>query len=442
MVPHWFHKCKDFLKETMASLKGSKKRVALAKLLKEVGRGGTTLVARTFRVSRNTISKGMQEVESGVAIADQFHEQGWLRAEEKLPHLLKDIQAIVDGQSQTDPSFKTEKLYTWLTVKEIRKQLLREKGYTEEELPTLQTINTKDNGLGYTLKKVKKAKPFKKIEQTDAIFSKLKEIHDQTKEQSNVVRFSIDTKDRMKIGDFSRGGSSRMAVTAADHDFSKAFVTPFGILDVTADQVALSFTQTKVTADFMVDAIERYWISSGYAVSKDKDTLILNSDNGPENGSRRTQFIKRMVEFSARYQVTVILAYYPPYHSKYNPIERVWGRLEQHWNGDLLQDEETVYAFAQTMTWKGKHPTVSVVERVYETGKNLSKKAMDAYEKLMDRDAAIGKWLVTLLPEKCKEALELGFSPWEISDGVGEGIFKIKRCLVSSPTIGSFFQSQ
>jgi hypothetical protein len=63
------------------------------------------------------------------------------------------------------------------------------------------------------------------------------------------------------------------------------------------------------------------------------------------------------------------------------------------------------------MTWKGKHPMISVVEQVYETGKKLGKKAMDAYEKLMDHDAAIGKWFVTLLPEKCKEALDLEFSP-------------------------------
>lgn len=275
----------------------------MAKLAKEVGRGGVTRVARTFRVSRNTIAKGMREVESGVAVADQFHKRGRLRAEEKLPNLLKDIQAVVDSQSQT------EKLYTRLTVREIRKQLIQEKGYREEELPTLQTLHTKVNGLGYILKKVRKTKPFKKIKETDEIFSKLKEIHDKAKDQDNVVRLSFDTKDRVKIGEFSRGGASRVVVKAADHDFSKKFVTPFGILDVKADEIALSFTQTKVTADFMVDAMERYWISSGYAASKEKDTLILNADNGPENSSRRTQFIKRIVEFCARYEVKVILAY-------------------------------------------------------------------------------------------------------------------------------------
>jgi biotin operon repressor len=192
MVPD-FNKCKDFIQETVSLLTGSKKRMALAKLSKQLGKGGQVIVARTLKVSRNTIRKGVQELESGVAIGDKFHERGRFLAEEKLPDLLVDIKAIVDAQSQTDPSFKTEMLYTRLTVKEIRKQLIPEKGYTSEELPTHQTINSKVNQLGYTLRKVKKAKPFKKIEQTDAIFEQLKKTHEEAKDQSNVVRISIDT---------------------------------------------------------------------------------------------------------------------------------------------------------------------------------------------------------------------------------------------------------
>jgi transposase len=71
-------------------------------------------------------------------------------------------------------------------------------------------------------------------------------------------------------------------------------------------------------------------------------TLILNLDNGPENHSRRTQFMQRLTQFVDTFQLMVDLAYYPAYHSKYNPIERVWGVLEQHWNGSLLDSCETV----------------------------------------------------------------------------------------------------
>ena len=70
---------------------------------------------------------------------------------------------------------------------------------------------------------------------------------------------SIDTKDRVKIGNFSRGGKSRVEVEASDHDFGDKFVVPFGIMDVKDGTVDLSIAETKVTADFMVDRLEEYW---------------------------------------------------------------------------------------------------------------------------------------------------------------------------------------
>ena len=63
----------------------------------------------------------------------------------------------------------------------------------------------------------------------------------------------------------------------------------------------------------------------------------MYQDNGPENHSRRTQFMYRMTQFTDQKQLTIRLAYYPPYHSKYNFIERVWSALEQHWNGSLVR---------------------------------------------------------------------------------------------------------
>nr|WP_278319516.1 hypothetical protein [Clostridium tepidiprofundi] len=114
----------------------------------------------------------------------------------------------------------------------------------------------------------------------------------------------MDTKDRVKIGQFSRGGKSRVIVTAADHDFGYEYLTPFGILDVTNDKVDLPFTKSKVTADFMVDAIEAYLIRNNYHITK--YTIIINADNGLENNSRRTQFIKTMIELSAKYDFKII----------------------------------------------------------------------------------------------------------------------------------------
>ena len=92
------------------------------------------------------------------------------------------------------------------------------------------------------------------------------------------------------------------------------------------------------------------------------------------------------------------MAYYPPYHSKYNPIERVWGVLEQHWNGTLLTDLKTVLAMAGSMTYRGVKPVVSVVREVYERGVTLCNKAMKAVEKRLKRQKGLENYALTITP--------------------------------------------
>jgi Rhodopirellula transposase DDE domain len=104
----------------------------------------------------------------------------------------------------------------------------------------------------------------------------------------------------------------------------------------------------------------------------------------------------RLLEFAERYQIMVRLAYYPPYHSKYNPVERCWGILEQHWNGSLLDSVDAVVQYASTMTWKGTHPVVALVTSIYHTGVKLTKEAMDAVETQLQRLPSLGKWFVDI----------------------------------------------
>jgi len=86
--------------------------------------------------------------------------------------------------------------------------------------------------------------------------------------------------------------------------------------------------------------------------------LVINLDNGPNAASGRTQFIRRMTEFADKTGLRIRLVYYPPYHSKYNSIERCWGILEEHWNGEILDSIDKAINWARTMTWKGIKPVV------------------------------------------------------------------------------------
>jgi len=397
MIHEFIEKSKGFLKKGIEMLKNRDKRILLATIAEEYGYGGSSFVAKEFNVSRDTIRKGRHELQTGIRCEDAFNARGRKKTEYHLPNIIDDIRDIVDSQSQIDPKFDSRRLYTRLTTKELRKQLIEQKKYSDEELPTNQVINTMVNKLGYNMKRVQKVKPLKKVPETDAIFEKLHEIHNETEDDDTVLRLSLDAKASVKIGHYSRNGKSRNGRKALDHDFKGETITPFGILDVKRKDLMLYFTKTKSTSDFIVDILEDYWLSNIYAFSKVK-TLIINSDNGPESNSHRTQFIKRIVEFAHKYSIIVRLVYYPPYHSKYNPIERTWAALEQHWNGDLLDSEETVIKFAKTMTWNEKQPTVKIVEKIYELGVKLTPKVMREYEQVIGRLEGLEDWFVTILP--------------------------------------------
>jgi transposase len=212
------------------------------------------------------------------------------------------------------------------------------------------------------------------------------------------LRISLDAKSPVKIGEFSRRGKSRVRTEAADHDFPPDEVlTPFGILLPKTDDLFLYFTPSTFTADFVVDTICDWWKSIRPRFPQVR-MLVINLDNGPEQNSRRTQFVKRMVDFVSTYQVAVRLAYYPPYHSKYNPIERCWGILENHWNGSLLDSRQAALGFARSMTWNSKHPVVRVAKGTYETGKRLTPSAMSQLENKLDRLPELPKWFVDIRP--------------------------------------------
>jgi len=140
---------KELLIETAKSVKGSARRLFLARTVRALGEGGQRLAERELGWNRGTIRKGLHELEHGIVCIDAFSLRGRKRSEEHLPNLLNDMTAIVDGQSQADPQFRTNRLYTRLTAAEVRRQLIAQKGYRDEELPTAETIATKLNKLGY-----------------------------------------------------------------------------------------------------------------------------------------------------------------------------------------------------------------------------------------------------------------------------------------------------
>ncbi len=153
---------KNLLKETATQLKGAARRRFQAQTVMGLGYGGQLLAQEELGWDRNTIRKGIKELTSGITCVDNYSGKGRYKAEEHLPSLLEDIKKLVDSQSQTDPSFKSQRLYTRLTASQVRKLLIEQLSYNDEELPTEETIRIKLNHLGYRLKRVAKVLPQKK----------------------------------------------------------------------------------------------------------------------------------------------------------------------------------------------------------------------------------------------------------------------------------------
>jgi hypothetical protein len=290
------------------------------------------LAENIFGWDRKTVALGLNELHSGIVCIDDFKARGNKKTEAKIPQLEIDIVSLAEPESQIDPKFQTAFQYTRLTAKAMREALITKKGWNHDELPCEKTISNILNRLGFCLRRVQKAKPLKKVSETDAIFDNLDEINTASDLREDSLRISIDTKAKVDLCDSSRGGTSRCrkAVKADDHDMGlKDKLAPFGILNMTTGLLTVIFGISFETSDFIVDCLEQWWDDNKEQYSHIKQ-LVINLDNGPQNSSHRTQFMKRMIEFADKNNLEIMLAFYPPYPIQYpcpkdmeciNPLE-------------------------------------------------------------------------------------------------------------------------
>ena len=217
----------------------------------------------------------------------------------------------------------------------------------------------------------------------------------------HTLRISIDTKATVHVGDYSRGGRSRgvEAVKALDHDMSmKEKLVPGGILEPVGGKSFLFFGTNCKTSDFMADGLLLWWQHRKPELPGLKK-LVINLDNGPECNGRRSQFLLRMTQFADLTGLCVRLVYYPPYHSKYNAIERYWAGLEKSWNGYLLSTVDTVINRAGAFCWKGMRTMACLVDAIYEKGVKLCGNEKRNLEHRLERSEELNWWDITIHPK-------------------------------------------
>jgi len=379
MVTELTEKIKSSLKDAAKKLTGFKKRAFMAQVTIDYFNSSPRRAETELGWSRQAIATGLKELETGIIYVDNYRARGRKKTEELLPNLEADIKSLVEMYSQADPKFQSTFAFTKISARAVREALKEEKGYRDEQLPSRQTIGDILNRMGYSLKKTQKIKPLKKIPETEAIFANVAQANQAADNQTKSLRISLDSKAKVKIGNLSREGKARYSepLKADDHDSEwRAVLVPLGILDMRGERLSIYFGQSAETSDFVADCLELWW-QENQALYPGLEELVIDLDGGAATRSNRTQFIKRMVEFAQKTQWQIRLIYYPPYHSKYNPIERCWAVLENYWNGAILDSIDAALNWASNMTWKGIKPLVHLVEGTYEKGVKVLTKELE-----------------------------------------------------------------
>jgi hypothetical protein len=197
------------IKDAARKLTGVKRRAFQAQVAVDYVEGKSRRAEALFGWSRRTVELGLHERRTGITCVERFSDRGNRKTEQKFPQLEQDVRALAEPESQTDPKFQSPFQYTRMTAKAMRQALLDQKNWSDEKLPCENTIGVIMNRLGYRLRRVQKARPLKRIRETDAIFDNVRRENEASDKREDSLRISIDAKAKVDLGDFSRRGKSR-----------------------------------------------------------------------------------------------------------------------------------------------------------------------------------------------------------------------------------------
>jgi hypothetical protein len=186
---------------------GSERRSYMAEVALEICQGSPRIAERRFGWGRQAVQKGIHESQHGVAPTTPPGNRGRRCSEISNPQLAMDIRLIVEPFTQADPELKSARQYTNLSAGEVRQKLI-DKGYTAKQLPAERTMRDILNRMNYRLKRIQKGKPLKKTPETDAIFNNVHAVHAAAKDDPETLEISVDTKTKVKLGEYSMGGKN------------------------------------------------------------------------------------------------------------------------------------------------------------------------------------------------------------------------------------------
>src|SRR3954470_3443900 len=188
-------------------LTGYQRRSFQAEVAVELCSGNARQAERRFGWGRETVEKGLHERHTGIRCLEDFVARGRQRREERDQRLAADIRAIAEPHSYADPSLKSSRRYTNLSAAEVLGALIA-RGHDQADLPAERTMRNILNRMNYRLKRIRKGKPLKKLEETDAIFANVAAVREEARDDPATLEISMDTKAKVALGEYVRGGKN------------------------------------------------------------------------------------------------------------------------------------------------------------------------------------------------------------------------------------------
>lgn len=362
-----------------------------------IGIHGVAIVCYAFGVSRNTVYRGLHELQ-----AKEHLDEGKVRKKgggrkstlSVHPEYINIFREIVEFDIAGLPQDANTK---WLRLTPSQIQSIFSDDYHVEV--SLYTIRQIIKAEGYTRRKPVKTLPMADCELRDEQFKNIERLRKEC-EGKGIPVFSIDTKKKELLGCFRRDNGTAYtteAVEVSDHDystFSNGKMVPHGIYDVGRNTGYMTFGLSHDTAEFACDCLVEQWEQHIRHIYPNAKSILILCDGGGSNSARSWQFKWCLIETAKRLGIDIRIAHYPPYCSKWNPIEhRLFSQISRVWSGAVFNNVEEAREMAsRARTKTGLAVFTSINRRTYETKKERNPLFKSECDKHIIKDEILPKW--------------------------------------------------
>jgi hypothetical protein len=376
------------------------RRLLAANEARALGRRGVSAVSRACGLSRKAISKGIKEIEAGIALAPGRVRQpggGRRKITEHDPRLTGAMERLIDPETRGDPESPLR--WTCKSTRTLAAQLSRQR-HPISHTKVAQLLHD----LGYSLQSNRKTEEGEDHPDRDAQFRYInRKVKRALAKGAPVV--SVDTKKKELVGNYANGGEQwlpeKTPVKVKGHDFPGPDVPrayPYGIYDLGQNTGFVNLGTDHDTGAFAVASIRGWWRHEGRRLYPTAKELLITADAGGSNGSRLRLWKLELQKLADQTGLSISVCHFPPGTSKWNKIEhRLFSFISSNWRGEPLRDYETiVHLISRTTTAMGLKVTCRLDRRKYPIGRKVTDEEMKRVN--LERHKFHGDWNYTIRP--------------------------------------------